>query len=322
MQHLDTFSGSPIMTIFPIAFIQFFIAGAFSFFKGLRAKEKEKRKKAGRAGLRAALFDEEVIDSENDIMCLCGSYMMVTSLRFLLVGEIPNMLGEIEGDQSWGCVYSLYALGLFLSMLSILFIVGLAKLMPPAGGEEAEEEEEESVLVRFIKVLIGMNGMAFAWCCLFASRTVCTKSEYLEQHAAGMETIMGRVLLALILSMISTAIIFGLDVIGDTAKIVATSPQMKNLGPDIITQLVSAKSILVGFSWEHAFDGGVEAIASTTSNPQCAEVVIAALVFVVIVPAWRRHILQKAMVLQERYAAEMRNDSADPDYTRLKNEAK
>merc|ERR1719215_666823 len=95
-------------------------------------------------------------------------------------------------------------------------------------------------------------------------------------------------------------IIFALDVVGDFFK--ERSPPGQDNGSEIIQQIVSAKSILVGFSWEYAFDGGVEAIASMAmSNKRIAESVLAGLVFLVVVPAWRKHILTKAMVLQEYF---------------------
>jgi len=148
------------------------------------------------------------------------------------------------------------------------------------------------------------SGMGFAWCCLFGSRTVFLKTPALDKNGVGMVTISGRVLLALILSLISTAFIFVLDLIDDVAK--RGAPPGKSPGGEIISQIVFAKSILVGFSWEHSFDGGVECIAAKTSHPLCTQSLVAVFMWFAVVPAWRRHILRKALMLQDYYSKQTR----------------
>jgi hypothetical protein len=315
MAHMEPFATSPMLSLIPLFINQIFISLLFSGFNVLRKWLHASKKKAGQAGLRASLFNREVMESENDILCLAGSYLLVSSLRYQLVGDLPSMVGEISAPTPWNSVYILYAAGFLLSATSILLIIiqGMAKR---PGQSSEEEEEDESVGGRVLNVAIGMCGKGFAWACLYASRTIFEKEPYLQEKlAAGMHTITGRVLLALVLSVICLLVIFVLDVIGDTAKRMYPG---KNLGNSIIAQIVSAKSILVGFSWEHAFDGGVEAIASTTSSPQVAESLIAALVFLVIVPAWRKHILKKSIVLQA-YAKEAERHEMQQEYTPLKN---
>jgi len=305
MQHLEIFSNSWYMSLVPVVLCQLFIMSMFFCFGQIRGQILAEAMKAGRAGMRAAMFDEEVMDSENDILCLAGSYQLVSSLRFAMVGVQPNMVGEIEGGSPWQCVYGLYIAGLIMTALSVAIILLRPKLV-------VEEEDKEGAPYRGATVLAGMLGMGFAWCTLFASRSVFeNESERLEVYHIGMETIMGRVLLALSLSVVSMLVIFGLDVVGDFFK--ARSPPGQDTGSDIIQQIVGAKSILVGFSWENAFDGGVEAIASLSSSPLIAESVLAASVFLVVVPAWRRHILTKAMTLQNYFSIQAGFEAADAD---------
>merc|ERR1712113_989136 len=68
-------------------------------------------------------------------------------------------------------------------------------------------------------------------------------------------------------------------------------------GNQVVRQVITALAVLAGFSWEHAFDGGVEAIAAQTDFPLTVTSILSVAVFVVVVPAWRRHILQKYMIL-------------------------
>jgi len=242
------------------------------------------------------------MDSENDISCLGGSYLFVSSLRYSMVGSQPTMAGAIMGETPWHAVYELYVAGLVMTTCGILVILLRSRLV-------RTDEEKEGATNRALTILAGMLGMGFAWCCLFASRTVFEKEPTLDAHHVSMKTVSGRILLALSLSLVSMLIIFALDFVGDFFK--ERSPAGEDNGSDIIQQIVSAKSILVGFSWEHAFDGGVEAIASRSTQPMITQSVLAAAVFLVVVPAWRRHILTKAMILQAYYKAQKESDAKD-----------
>jgi len=165
----------------------------------------------------------------------------------------------------------------------------------PQNGEEEEEDDASaaSLVSRMVDIFIAGLSMTFAWCVLFASRWLYESVKTFEENECGIETVLGRILLALMLSIFCMAVIFLLDVIDDLMKGDSSS------GAEIIDQIVDAKSVLAGFSWEHAFDGGVEAVAAKTSSPLIAASLLAGFVFVVIVPAWKRHILRKAMVLQD-----------------------
>merc|ERR1712217_819527 len=68
---------------------------------------------------------------------------------------------------------------------------------------------------------------------------------------------------------------------------------------DALRTMITALGVLVGFSWEHCFDFGGTAIASETQNGPLAKLAIAIITMVFIVPAWRNHILFKAMLLQK-----------------------
>jgi len=288
MQHLEFFSRNPLMSLLPMFINQMFINVLFVVSQCIRGIVKASAQGAGRKGLRAALFDEEVTEAENDISCLAGSFLLIQSIRFFQVGELPTMVGELDSTP-WACIYSLYGIGCALVCVSVLLIVLRSRV----------EAGESSCLDRLLKILTGMSSMGFAWCCLFGSRTVFMKNKDLDKAGVGMVTIAGRVLLALILSLSATALIFALDWISDTAK--SSAPPGKNPGAEIVTQLVFAKSILVGFSWEHSFDGGVEAIASMTSQPLMTQSALAVFMWLVVVPAWRKHILRKALMLQDYY---------------------
>lgn len=296
MQHLDMFSSGPLMSLVPLVLNQLFINVLFVVFDTIRDALHARAQSEGRKGIRGAMYDEFATEAENDISCLAGSYILVQSIRYVQVGKLPTMIGELE-DTPWSCVYALYGAGVLLVAISVILLVIRARL----------ELDESSRCARFLKVLAGVLGFGFAWCCLFGSRTVFSKTPALDAHNVGMVTISGRVLLALILSLISTTLVFVLDIVSDTAK--RGAPPGKNPGQEIVSQLVFAKSILIGFSWEHAFDGGVEAIASMTPYPLYTESALAIFMFLVVVPTWRRHILRRALLLQDYHAKQDKVDA-------------
>merc|ERR1712060_375893 len=109
-------------------------------------------------------------------------------------------------------------------------------------------------------------------------------------------TMEGHLLLAMVLSGAALALIFVLDHVEDTAHEMWGSEHTRRISK-VVQIVVNALSILIGFTWEQSFDGGVEAVASTTSRPLLMKLCLISMVAVVIVPAWRRHILVKVLSL-------------------------
>merc|ERR1719230_815223 len=102
------------------------------------------------------------------------------------------MVGELI-DTPWSGIYALYATGVVLVILSVTFIVIKSRC----------EFEEESYAARALRICAGMSGMGFGWCCLFGSRTLSLQCSVFDANGISMQTISGRVLLALALSLIS-----------------------------------------------------------------------------------------------------------------------
>merc|ERR1719321_1261739 len=107
-----------------------------------------------------------------------------------------------------------------------------------------------------------------------------------------MDTVAGRILLALSVSIFCSLIIWCLDVMDDHFR-KGLKPGQKNPGHELTHEIVQAKSLLAGFSWENAFDMGAAVLARKTASPLISQTVIAIFVFIAIVPAWQQHILNK-----------------------------
>lgn len=112
--------------------------------------------------------------------------------------------------------------------------------------------------------------------------------------------LMGRVLLAIFLSALACFIIFALDKVDDAARMASSQADGgSKLARRVVGIVINALGILVGFSWEHAFDGGVYALAALTMDPVLFKLSFAAFSAWFIVFPWRRYILVKAMILAD-----------------------
>jgi len=224
--------------------------------------------------------------------------------RYQFSGVLANTLGveEPEEPKSMSVIQMLYGFGLGSAALTIFWVyvksMGGKNEGEKKEGEkegEGEAEGEEGFGARLIEIMMNTSSMMFAWGMLFATRWLGFRTEALEDMGIAIHTMGGRVSLALFISVLCFLFIFCLDKIDDMSK----SETGGDGGGELIKTIINAIGILVGLSWEHAFDGGVEAIASLTSNPVYAELVLAAFVALLIVPAWRKYILKKAMQLED-----------------------
>eukprot|EP00403_Amphidinium_massartii_P037603 CAMPEP_0178437998 /NCGR_PEP_ID=MMETSP0689_2-20121128/35317_1 /TAXON_ID=160604 /ORGANISM="Amphidinium massartii, Strain CS-259" /LENGTH=694 /DNA_ID=CAMNT_0020060289 /DNA_START=26 /DNA_END=2110 /DNA_ORIENTATION=- len=323
MQHLKIFRETPLTALIPVALNQFFVIVLFSTFKRVRAmvRSEHERKSAAAAAEEKDrdaretgmvigelqrqtssavaeqetfdavydMYEEAAMEAENDISSLAGSFLLVQVVRYVLTGELPDMAGVNRVLPDDLGVDELHLIGMVFACLSVVLIL----ITPKLGLEE------DSHAGRVMEVLTSGAGMSFAWCILFAARWMFMKNPRLEEAGVGVERIAGRIILALALSVASMAVIFVLDKLDDDFMKGADGQAGNREGATIIVTVVNAISILVGFSWEHAFDGSVEVISGLTSNPLITETGLAICVALLIVPSWRHFILKRAIQLQD-----------------------
>lgn len=186
------------------------------------------------------------------------------------------------------------------------------KVKPDEVDGTMEQEVMSSALMRV--VMNGLNAMAmsFAWCLLWGTRWLII---YLDIPALRHQEIMGRVMLALILSAVGAFAVKLLDIVDDAHSGVEDSRS----GAQAIQMLVNALGILIGFSWEHCFDGSVGAIASRFSNKVAAKFFMGLVIAFVIIPVWRNHILTKELSYQKiKEQKEMRKQHIREDKERAR----
>merc|ERR1712100_375294 len=125
-----------------------------------------------------------------------------------------------------------------------------------------------------------------------ATRWVVAGNDVLRKCKMDPETMEGRILLALVLAGVALGVIFLLDHVEDSAGDATETSH-------IIQNFINSLSILVGFSWEHCFDFGLEAVADQTPNPILMKFLFTGVVAFVITPAWRKYILVKVIQLNQ-----------------------
>jgi len=243
---------------------------------------------------RARLCHENVVEAENDVSSLTLSFLGVQAARYAVGGVLPNAEGleEPEKPHAWLAMILLLSVAIVFAGVAVAMSLNL-KI------EEEEQEDEDNVKEppsepfreRALQVATNGAAMVFAWCLLFGTRWLFVKIPYID-----METMMGRICLALVLSVFSGAVVFVLDEIDDYFREKGNMAQEAGFA---IRTIIQALAILVGFSWEHCFDGGVAAVAFLSPHRKLTKFLLGVAVCFYLVPAWRRHILTKVLALED-----------------------
>jgi hypothetical protein len=282
------------MAFLPVIITELFCLLSFKLSSRFRDMQMQEALASGRKGVRAQMCNKECDEAENDVSSLSISFLTVQAVRYWVTGVLPGVEGieEIHGEE-WvpglNHVIILYVVGMLFGLVSVILVVIIAKLaVEREEGQEETKGERMKELIR--ETALNSSAMSFGWCVLWATRWAGVRQENID-----VKSVMGRVVIALILSGMAMSVVFVLDKVDDAHQGVEDS----QVGAQAIQTIIGALGVLVGFSWEHSFDGGVEAIASQTDYEGPMQLFFAFLVVAFIVPAWRRHILTKVMVLDE-----------------------
>lgn len=279
LQQTPFFSSSPVWAAALVPAHLCALLGALFL---LRSAGRLLRKPAGSPDDEAneAFRAKEMREAENEVMALSLSFLAVQALRFALTGILPNTEGHEEPMhiQPFACSLGLLAASIVCAALVSASVIAGRHFHEGSGQRRA------------MAVLQTMAAMAMAWCLLFATKWQLRRL----MPESDPNSMMERVLLALVVSAGAFALILVLDKIED----------LDSTGEDADRALVSvigAMGILVGFSWEQSFGGAVEVFASLTDTPVTAQVVFAGTVALIVVPAWRAYIITKCEKAEFEY---------------------
>jgi len=273
LQHSPAFLENFWMLLLSVVICIVFLLALFGITDYFRPEPKEYEE----AEAAAELYEEEVEEAEDDCFCLAVSFLFVQAIKFGLTGVMPGKLGIMPEDSiPFSAVMWLYGIGL-LCIVVTFFAVRFTG--------------------RAANLVVGTFADSFAWCALFATRWLLEHMPFLKEAKVSPSSIEGRVFMSVVLSLCALVVIIVLDRIEDSQadKHDDASNQVHRTVKNVITGL----SILIGFTWEHSFDGGVEAIASITEEPLTIQVTGAVVISIVVIPAWRKFILAKLLELEK-----------------------
>eukprot|EP00747_Dinoflagellata_sp_TGD_P149340 gnl/TRDRNA2_/TRDRNA2_177001_c3_seq8.p1 gnl/TRDRNA2_/TRDRNA2_177001_c3~~gnl/TRDRNA2_/TRDRNA2_177001_c3_seq8.p1 ORF type:complete len:491 (-),score=128.34 gnl/TRDRNA2_/TRDRNA2_177001_c3_seq8:108-1502(-) len=232
-------------------------------------------------------WEDEVFESENEIAGLQVSFLTLQACRFNITGVLPNNLG-IELEHYIHPTYCSIELGC-LSLFFVFATIGLVLLLNQFKEDDKEMTLFKKLLKKMVIVTVNASSMAFAWCQLYIFKWEAAKR---IPSFGSPNTLTADVLLALAISTVAFSLIFVLDKISDSGI-------AGNQADTVIFSIISALGILVGFSWEQSFDGGVETIAALTPSPILAELGLAVVVALIVIAPWQLYILQTVITLGE-----------------------
>jgi hypothetical protein len=266
------------------------------------------------------LMKEEVEESENDVSSLSMSFLIVNNMVFFITDYLPAEESEqkvcsngeeniIDLEHGTMPVILLYFTGFLMVGMAIMQAVGMAKYH--------HSLQRYPKVVRVLEAILNATGMCFAWCLIWATKWLAKMFSELDKqperllHEGALHEapppplfsheILGRVLLAFMLTAFAALSVFAVDKVADAMRnSYEDDKDTLQFLEEITRVIVNSLGILVGFSWEHSFDGSVEDVAATTSTPLPApefQLGLGMSVCILILPAWRDYILEKVMLI-------------------------
>lgn len=225
-------------------------------------------------------------ETDDDVFCLAISFLCVLLFRQLIRGKTqpyePGKVGNVTQTDA-----------------NILLLVSVGFCVLAAAGAVAIVKFSSQLTAnaldnRFTTNFQHLNSMILAWSFLFWAEW--------QLYVWGWEktVIAGCLCVALFLTICSFAAVFAINQIEEHFQ--------DKMAKRALNSLELALGVLVGFSWERAFDVGFEEIehnlehgAETSSVPGTVWVVLLSIVlFCFVAPAWRLYILPKTMALEEK----------------------
>jgi len=168
---------------------------------------------------------------------------------------------------------------------------------------------------RWFYILQTSVTMSLAWCLTKAFEWEISRFLHLTTPADGNflnpNSAMHRVLTALATSLVSFAMIFALDYLHDL-------PITGDLADSTIRKIIASIGVLVGFSWEEAFNCGCQAFAGLARSHWgtiTLKFVLGLLVAITVVPAWRLYILKNLLLIQSKHHHGPPEEGHDPGQT-------
>jgi len=263
------------------------------------------------------LWEEQTHEAENDIAALCLSFLICQSLRYHTGGQLPDPEGN-EPPATRAAV---------LLLCSVIF-AAVAVVSVQLTDLKLTTIRRMPRSKRLMDVFQLICCMCCAWCSYYGGKRL-----YTSVAGDNIIEIMTRIVLSIMFSILAFLLVLMMNRVVDRNKMSeaknaqelredvsrmrrknssrsGSKPASRSLSFADNVQLmclelehnlvlggsrtiIKAMAILVGFSWEEAFEGCVSKACERTTiiPPHLAEAVLAALLAGMILPAWRMYIV-------------------------------
>lgn len=142
--------------------------------------------------------------------------------------------------------------------------------------------------------------MVHCWCLYFAGMWVMAASDIAEFLGVYEDSALLKVILACVLTLYAFVLIFLLEYL---ASLDATGPK----ADQAIYTVMGSLGILVGFTWEQAFERSVSTVVQASDHlvePPLLKAILALTLVAMVCPAWRMYIILHTMKHSTEHMAE------------------
>jgi len=309
VQKLPAFAKHPITSAVPVVM---HVAALFVLFRFTDFVRNVLFGTGGGLREKINMWDEEGEEGENDLAAISISFLVVQVIRYAISGVLGDETGVdlTPRVDTFSCIFTLLAASLLFLTMLFSFVRLLTRTMSRKRTIEFANDDVPTFhswegfdsMRKFLRrwgfILMDTSGMSFAWCLLYATKwAVHLASVQFQLPLAKTETING-ICLALCTSVMACLMIFGINWICD-----------RRCSHDIMWKqfrsIIRSLGILIGFAWEQPFDAGVEAVAKLAEpkglwHALFTKLALACVVGLVVVPAWRHHILKTVLCLRDK----------------------
>lgn len=234
------------------------------------------------------LLEEEAEEGGEDVMALLASFLIVQVFRFGICGDLPDGHGgEPEGQiGSHGLkeghfeIAFLVMFGYFSATLCGVIII-LNSMPSPFSAFLSTDRVQQA-----IRMLTITSAMVHCWCLYFAGVWIMAASDMAEWLEVYEDSALLKVILACFLTVYAFTLIFVLE---KFASLDCTGPKVDQA----IYTIMGSLGILVGFTWEQAFERSVGTVCQAVKQvPEpLLKCFLALFLVAMVLPAWRMYII-------------------------------
>lgn len=261
------------------------------------------------------IWEETSEESENEAAGLCLSLLLTQAcLRLMVHSEIghsrrlaeeeakisnfrPGVQHHPDGVAADRDIVVVILLGIFFAGLTVFSVYASSRMGVLSFESKPGEDSFDMHLMRWWFVAQSMFAMGCAWSFHYATKWVIARNLAYLAADLNINSTAERVFVALVTSLAAILLIFVLDHIEgmNSTGVVADR---------CVRSIIMALSILIGCSWESAFEGGVEVLAELSKErgtwwPVWVKLFLAICVAFFVVPPWRLYILKTQQRLED-----------------------